>query len=209
VRRPRSLAVEQFHVLRGHFSTLALLSVCLGLRISEALALRWCDIDWLPSRLSIRCATVERHGDVPKTENSAETMMLSEELLSHLQLWRQRHNFQPSKTGCSPARQDRASAVFLHRSMAGITKGGRSGRDRRFGTHSFRPHVSELAGSGRDTAGCAAEGNAPYQHQDDHDLWRCGRREDRHWRRCRGWFLQMARRQHAGNPKPLKEWLLR
>jgi len=63
VRKPRSLTVEQFHVLRAQlhepFSTLALLSVCLGLRISEALALRWCDIDWLGSTLSIRRAIVE------------------------------------------------------------------------------------------------------------------------------------------------------
>jgi len=27
-----------------------LLCVCLGLRISEALALRWADVDWLGSR---------------------------------------------------------------------------------------------------------------------------------------------------------------
>jgi len=82
---------------------------------------------WLVGfRFSIRCAIVERHGDVPKTENSAETMMLSEELLSHLQLWRQLTQFpaeqdwlfaSPIKIGCL--------AVFLHRSMAGITKGGK------------------------------------------------------------------------------------
>jgi len=136
VRKPRSLTVEQFHAQRGQlhepFSTLALLSVCLGLSISEALALRWCDIDWLPSRLSMGCATVERHGDVPKTENSAETMMLSEELLSHLQLWRQLTQFpaeqdwlfaSPIKIGCLPY-----SYTGVWRELQ---RAARNGRDRK------------------------------------------------------------------------------
>ena len=57
VRKARSLTAEQFHTLLKElhepFDTLALLSVCLGLRISEALALRWCDVDWFDARLSI------------------------------------------------------------------------------------------------------------------------------------------------------------
>src|SRR5882762_7656380 len=58
VRKARSLTVEQFHVLllalHEPFGTMALLCVCLGLRISECLALQWGDVDWLGSRLSIR-----------------------------------------------------------------------------------------------------------------------------------------------------------
>ena len=53
VRKARSLTAEQFHALLKElhepFATMALLSVCLGLRISEALALRWADVDWLGS----------------------------------------------------------------------------------------------------------------------------------------------------------------
>ena len=97
VRKPRNLAVEQFHSLLRQlhepFATLALLSVCLGLRISEALALRWSDVDWLSSTVSIRRAIVERHVDVPKTENCAETMKLSPDLLSRLQLWKRSTQF--------------------------------------------------------------------------------------------------------------------
>jgi integrase len=51
VRKARSLTVEQFHALLKElhepFATLALLCVCMGLRISEALGLRWSDVDWL------------------------------------------------------------------------------------------------------------------------------------------------------------------
>jgi len=47
VRKARSLTVEQFQALLKEvhepFATMALLCVCLGLRISEALALRWSD----------------------------------------------------------------------------------------------------------------------------------------------------------------------
>jgi integrase len=45
IRLPRSLTVEQFRLLVSHlrepFNTLALMCVCFGLRISEALALKW------------------------------------------------------------------------------------------------------------------------------------------------------------------------
>ncbi len=53
--QPRSLNVEEFHKfihnLDEPFRTMALVCVCFGLRISECLALRWSDIDWLEARL--------------------------------------------------------------------------------------------------------------------------------------------------------------
>ena len=52
-RKARSLTAGQFRALLKElhepFATMALLCVCLGLRISEALALRWDDVDWLQS----------------------------------------------------------------------------------------------------------------------------------------------------------------
>ena len=48
VRKARSLTVEEFqclcHELEEPFHTIALICVCLGLRISEALALKWISI---------------------------------------------------------------------------------------------------------------------------------------------------------------------
>lgn len=56
-RQPRSLTVEQFRILCEHlkepFRTIALVCVCFGLRISECLALKWSDVDWLNSRLTV------------------------------------------------------------------------------------------------------------------------------------------------------------
>ena len=97
VRKARSLTAEQFHALlrelQEPFGTMALLSVCLGLRFSEALALRWSDVDWLGSRLSIRRGIVNQIvGDV-KTQGSAKTFNLASELLERLKSWKQSSQF--------------------------------------------------------------------------------------------------------------------
>lgn len=96
-RKARSLTAEQFHALLKElhepFATMALICVCLGLRISEALALRWSDVDWLGSRLSIRRGIVEQHVDDCKTEGSAKALVLAEGLLSRLKAWKQASQF--------------------------------------------------------------------------------------------------------------------
>jgi integrase len=56
-RKPRSLAVDEFPLLvqqlEEPFRIMALLCLCFGLRISECLALKWSDVDWLNGTLSI------------------------------------------------------------------------------------------------------------------------------------------------------------
>jgi hypothetical protein len=50
-RKPRSITVEEFRLflekLEEPYMTMALVCICLGLRISEALGLKWGDVDWL------------------------------------------------------------------------------------------------------------------------------------------------------------------
>ena len=97
VRKARSLTAEQFQALLKElhepFATMALLCVCLGLRISEALALRWADVDWLDSRLSVRRGIVEQVVADVKTEGSARTFSLTSELLERLKSCKQRSDF--------------------------------------------------------------------------------------------------------------------
>lgn len=97
VRTARSLTAEQFHALLKElhepFATMALLCVCLGLRISEALALRWADVDWLGSRLSVRRGIVNQIVDDVKTLGSAKTFNLAIELLERLKSWKQSSEF--------------------------------------------------------------------------------------------------------------------
>jgi integrase len=74
IRQPRSLTVEQFRLLLSHvmepFGTMALLCVCFGLRISECLALRWSDVDWLKGLLRVERGIVEQNVDDVKTPES-------------------------------------------------------------------------------------------------------------------------------------------
>jgi integrase len=97
VRKARSLTAEQFQALlielHEPFATMALLCVCLGLRISEALALRWADVDWLDSRLSVQRGIVEQVVADVKTEGSARTFGLTSELLERLKSRKQRSDF--------------------------------------------------------------------------------------------------------------------
>ena len=66
-KKPRSLTVEEFQKFIQHlgepFRTMALLCVCFGLRISEALALKWGDVDWLDSMLRVERGIVAQVTD--------------------------------------------------------------------------------------------------------------------------------------------------
>lgn len=99
-RKTRSLSVEEFHALlkelQEPFATMALVSVCLGLRISETLALRWSDVDWLGARFGVRRGIVNQQVADVKTQGSARTFNLSGELLERLKIWKQASEFSGS-----------------------------------------------------------------------------------------------------------------
>jgi integrase len=143
VRKARSLTVAQFRALlselREPFSTLALLCVCLGLRMSEALALRWSDVDWLGSRLSIKRGIVERVVDEVKTEASAKTFVLAGDLFARLKAWKQLTRFSGTEDWifASPVKIGR-----LPYSYTGVWRDLQRAADAsgigRLGTHSFR-----------------------------------------------------------------------
>jgi integrase len=96
-RKPRSLAVDEFQKLVPHlhepFKTIALVCVAFGLRISEALALKWRDIDWLKGRLTVERGIVRQIVDEVKTENSDTAMTIAPELLAVLKAWKQATEF--------------------------------------------------------------------------------------------------------------------
>jgi len=97
LRQPRSLTVEQFRSLvselKEPFGTMALLCICFGLRISECLALRWSDVDWLNGVLRVERGIVEQTVDDVKTDESRKTFAVAEELLERLKAWRQASDF--------------------------------------------------------------------------------------------------------------------
>jgi integrase len=96
-RHPRSLSVDEFRAfsckLREPFRTIALLCCCLGLRISECLALKWSDVDWLNGKLTVERGIVCQKVDETKTSESRKQLVIAGELLSALQTWKQETQF--------------------------------------------------------------------------------------------------------------------
>jgi integrase len=142
-RKARSLTAEQFYALLKElhepFATMALLCVCLGLRISEALALRWSDVDWLNSRLSIKRGIVEQVVDECKTEGSARTFTLADDLLNRLKSWKQLAEFSGAEDWvfASPVKLGRLpySYTGVWRELERATTAAGIGH---MGTHAFR-----------------------------------------------------------------------
>jgi integrase len=142
-RQPRSLTVEEFQSFARHlsepFRTMALVCVCLGLRISECLALKWADVDWLDSRLRIERGIVCQQVDEVKTAESRKSLTVSSELMEVLKTWKQTTQFSnpddwmfasPSQLGRLPWSYDQVWRMYQKASgKAGI--GG-------FGTHTMR-----------------------------------------------------------------------
>jgi integrase len=142
-RQPRSLTVDEFRLfaqnLAEPFHTIALLCVCLGLRISECLALRWSDVDWLNGKLRVERGIVSQQVDEVKTAESRRRMSIDACLLNVLKAWKQTTQFpnsgdwmfaSPVQLGRLPWSYDQIWRVYQKAAnAAGI--GG-------LGTHSLR-----------------------------------------------------------------------
>ena len=63
--------------LEQPINLIALLCVSLGLRISEALALKWSDVDWLGARLNVERGIVMQKVDTTKTTESRKQISMT------------------------------------------------------------------------------------------------------------------------------------
>lgn len=97
LKKPRSLTVGEFQAFVAHlqepFRLMALLCVSFGLRISECLALKWSDIDWLNQTLSIERRIVSQTVDSTKTDESQRKMAVDSSTLETLKVWKQASQF--------------------------------------------------------------------------------------------------------------------
>jgi integrase len=97
VRKPRSLTVEEFPLLLRQlaepFRTMAVICLCFGLRISECLALKWSDVDWLNGTLNVERGIVHQVVDDVKTPESERLMHIDTEVLGVLKTWKQQSQF--------------------------------------------------------------------------------------------------------------------
>lgn len=143
LRKPRSLTVEEFQRFLAHldgaFRTMALVCISFGLRISECLALKWSDVDWLNAKLTVERGIVRQVvGDV-KTEYSGRAMSIDPAMLLVFKTWRQEAEFSadgdwmfasPVKLGRLPWSYPWVWRVF--------TKAGRNAGIGSLGTHTMR-----------------------------------------------------------------------
>jgi integrase len=101
VRGKRSLTVDEFHrlcrELQEPFHMIALVCICFGLRISEALALKWNDVDWLNRQIQIERGIVHQKIDDVKTAESQRVMDIDPEMLDCLRTWKQLSQFSDSE----------------------------------------------------------------------------------------------------------------
>ena len=135
IRKPHSLTVEEFQKLLAHlrdpFRTIALVSVCFGLRISECLGLRWSDVDWLNSKLQIRRGIVRQRVGETKTEYSNRPLTIDARMLEVLKSLKQASQFPtsedwmfaaPAKLGRLPWSADAVNDAYRKAATAaGIT----------------------------------------------------------------------------------------
>jgi integrase len=93
-KTPRVLAPSQFHsllpLIKEPYRTMVLIAGCLGLRVSEIVALQWQDFDFPGLTLLIQRSMVHgRVGDV-KTEYSRDTVPLDTAVVDVLMLHKDR-----------------------------------------------------------------------------------------------------------------------
>ena len=149
-KQPACLTVKQFRNLLQHlrepFHTMALVCVCFGLRISECLALKWSDVDWLNRRLLVERSTVRQRVDDTKTIYSNRPLAIDAEMLEILKAWRQTTQFpsdndwifaSPAQAGRLPWSADSLNDAYR---SAGKTSGVMG-----VSTHSMRQHLSFMA----------------------------------------------------------------
>jgi integrase len=92
-KKPHSLTVEEFRrfleQLDEPIHTIALVCVSFGLRMSEALALKWSDVDWLNGTLLIERGIVRQRVGNVKTAESEQKVSVDPEMLGVMNSWRQ------------------------------------------------------------------------------------------------------------------------
>lgn len=143
IRKPRSLTVEEFQklqrFLKPPFDTMALLAVCLGLRVSELLALKWRDVDWLGAKLNVERGIVKQIVDDVKTDSSRKSLTIDKELLEVLKIWKQTSKFPAEEDWmfASPLKLGRLpySYTGFWRELESAAKKAGVGH---LGTHAFR-----------------------------------------------------------------------
>jgi len=107
--------------------------------VSEALALRWYDVDWLQGKLRVERGIVCQQVDDVKSSESRKQMVIAGELLTALKTWKQAAQFSapgdwifasPAQIGRLPWSYNQVWRIYQKAAKAAGIGG--------FGTHSLR-----------------------------------------------------------------------
>jgi len=92
LKRPQILTIEQFSAillyLKQPYRTMVIVAQCLGLRVSEIVALKWGDFDFDNRTLLVQRSSVHCRVDSVKTEYSHDFVPLDPELAAVLLNWK-------------------------------------------------------------------------------------------------------------------------
>jgi integrase len=107
-RTPDILELAELQLLLSKLSvrerTLALLDAATGLRVSELLALRWCDVDFENLELCVTRSIWHQVQGNCKTEASAKPVPMDSYMAEDLLRWRRQSVYASTITASSPAR---------------------------------------------------------------------------------------------------------
>jgi integrase len=183
VKQPRSLTVGEFQKfirqLQEPFRTMALMCICFGLRISECLALKWSDVDWLNGKVRVERGIVRQRVDDTKTIYSRRQMSIDAEMLEVLKRWKQATQFSSPENWifASPAKLGRQPWSF-DQVLRSFVKAGATAGIGKLGTH-HAPQLPVMVGRGGDAHSCTAKAHATlrYSHNDE-QVRRCSHGRD-------------------------------
>ena len=163
-RKPRSLTAEELQKWLPHlhepFKTIALVCVAFGLRISEALALKWGDVDWLNGKLRVERGIVRQIVDDVKTENSEAAMSIAPDVLALLKAWKQATQFSGPDDWVFASCEVGQTPVFIHWSAAHFPGRCQGCRYWRHWHAHDAPYVQSLAGRCWNQSRCSTKDDA-------------------------------------------------
>jgi integrase len=143
-KEPKSLTVDEFHQVLQHLDrepirTMVLTAMCLGLRVSELLALKWKDVDWARLRLRIERGAVRNRVDDVKTEYSRKPMPIDPVLAEVLLAWRRKAEFVKDEDWmwASPAMAGE-KPLFYTSLLRAVQAAGKKAGLEGIGWHTFR-----------------------------------------------------------------------
>ena len=118
---------------------MALMCVCFGLRISECLALRWSDVDWLAGLLRVERGIVEQNVDDVKTDESRKSLVIANDLLERLKVWKQTTEFPKNSDWIFASPLKLGRLPYSHTGFwRELDRAGKESGIGHIGTHTFR-----------------------------------------------------------------------